>query len=319
MKYVLFISLALLYIQCQNNSSLELKASKSEKHVLVGQGVYMILPYGYTKARSYEGYQRPDMSASFSVKKSSGSVEESKAFYESDQFKRSNLKLRSLKPVTCDSLTGFICEYLDKRSKFISQNLIFPNKDGGVLKINFLVHHSKEAEYKETSDKLLHSIYIDHDSAQKEFTLEDFAFVPVAEFVQISDDGYQITSFPDENNEILYTRDGQNPTTAIDSFYGIVKSVRNHRIIDPLTYMQNFKVADLDCNSQGITVEPVSNGKILTKKLKCKANYHEIKLLHMKEESESMMIILRSNNQASIKEGDRFLSKMFIQKGIFAN
>ncbi len=163
-KCILIVLFATCFICC-STPTYELNSEKTENHLLVGYGIYMNLPFDFKKASSYKGYQLRDKSASVSVKTSEESLQDVLNHYTSKSFKRSNLKaLEHLNVNYQDSLEGIIFTYLDKRSKYISKNVVFPQEDNTTLKINFLYHSSRKGEYEKMTNRMLNSIYLDNDN-----------------------------------------------------------------------------------------------------------------------------------------------------------
>ena len=305
----------ILLLSCVQNETLHLTSVKTDEHIFVAEGLYMFVAPGYIQANSYKGFQVHDKSSSVSVKLSYETIEGLKAFYNSDRFKRSNLKLLELSTVIHEGLSeGLLCRYRDKRSGFISTNVYLPKPSGVVVQATFLCHESMLDRYNKNIERMVKSIYLDTD---KPIAVEDAPDEPfqLANGV-VERNGSFTIDFDQAIENPIYTRDGLLPTQSADSLTVYIKNTARKSYADASTFIKNYNPTKGKCKfTKAYSLLRLSNGKELAKDDFCDGFYYRI--LMFDAEERFVLITVKSLEEASSREAISYFKKQFTSRDIF--
>ena len=193
---ILFVGL-LLIISCQSteHNHIEITPKKTPNKIHVGQGVWMNIPSYFKKAKSYEGYQAPNSTASISVKSSNKSIEELKKSFEPAYLKkRKTVLLESSTVKYGDNENAFFTVVRDKRKETIRYFLAIA-QGGRTYNIKAFYFENARDGYNLEIREALQSVFIgDHQEKEELFKLAN------------------LSNF----DSIIYTRDGKHPTESAD-------------------------------------------------------------------------------------------------------
>lgn len=196
-KMLMACILILGFMRCEDpviRNQITLSPQKRSEKSHLGKGVWLNVPKGYKKAKSYDGYQAKGMNSSISVRLHEKTSDELKRSYDSRNLKKRNLKLIELSDVTYgESGKGFLSVVHDK-PKNLLRYLLSISYNGATYNITSFCPESRKSSYDPAIRKSLSSVYIG-DLVKTEL--------------------FQLATITGPN-EILYTKDGKYPTESED-------------------------------------------------------------------------------------------------------
>ncbi|MEL7120007.1 MAG: hypothetical protein AAFO07_11220 [Bacteroidota bacterium] len=207
LKYSTLMVILILFISnCSNiqKSPIELDAVKKASSTHVVNGVWLDVPEGFKKARTYDGFQNKHKNASISVKANLNTMEELRAAFDTERLKRSKTKLLEMRPVVYEGASdAFFSVVHDTRKNTIRYLLAI---EKGILTYNvkaFCLAPNKEYHDPIIRAALLSTFIGEYEKKKELFSL---AF--------LSEDG----------EKMIFTKDEQYPTESLDGSTIIVET-----------------------------------------------------------------------------------------------
>jgi len=209
--FINLILLSLIFKSCSDSytqENIKLHPEKTELQTHVGQGVYMAIPGGYKKAKSYEGFQTNNGHSSFSVKTTYSSLEEVKSNFDPKNLKNKGISLLELSTVEFgENKKAFFSVVHDKRKSTVRYLLSI---NDGVKTFNikaFCLHYMQES-FDAAIREALFSTYIGEKIKEEELFI-------LARVI--------------DTKNFIFSRDGKFPTEAKDnSIIEIVNITTNY-------------------------------------------------------------------------------------------
>lgn len=193
--FLLILLISILFESCGHEENhIVLTPKKSDKSVHVAKGVWYEVPYGHSRAKSYDGHRTHDRNSSISVKISHSSIEELKKKYNLDFLKKGNIKLLELSTVEFgENKDAFFSVVHDKKRRAI-RYLLAVKKGSRTYRIDAYCHQGLKDKHDANLRKSIFSTYIGEYVTKKEmFNLANM-----------------------DLNKMIYTKDGKYPTESSD-------------------------------------------------------------------------------------------------------
>lgn len=248
LQTALFLSiLFLLFQSCRDNSPIILEAKKTEQSSHLGNGVWIIVPPGFKKAKTYDGFQAEYPTTSVSLQIEDASLAEVKESFSLKKLTLNKTTLLELRPVqfgTTDS--AFFAVVHDARKGTI-RYLLSVQQGSKTYNIKAFCLKTQENRYDKILRTALFSTYIG------EFEEEEKLF-KMAGLEQLG--------------SVIFTKDGQYPTTAPDEAKIEVVSIGKNHDYPTQQHQFNFlkyEVAKMTGNSaNAFGQEPLTQGSYVT-------------------------------------------------------
>lgn len=283
------------FIGCEDpviRNQITLSPQKSSKKSHLGKGVWLNVPKGYKKAKSYDGYQARGMNSSISVRLHEKNSDELKKSYDPKNLKKRGLKLIELSDVAYgESGKGFLSVVHDK-PKNLLRYLLSISYNGATYNITSFCPESRKSSYDPAIRKSLGSVYIG-DLVETEL--------------------FQLATItgPDE---IIYTKDGKYPTESED---GAMAAWTVMKSLDGM-YLMGFVEKELKKIAKDARprtgYQNLENGKFYFSR---GASAQEDKkvfvaLLAPEQEEGGVLVKCYGNSKASLEELETYVRKQLI-------
>lgn len=190
--------IVILASSCSNykEGRLSISPQKTDQSVHLGRGVWMEVPNGYNKARSFDGYQTPKAHSSISITMSTRSLEQIKAGFAPSALRKKNSVLLELSQVSYEgSENGIFSVVHDKMSNTIRYAM--------AISYNNRVYYIKAFcfdQFEERFDPLIRKSFMSIFIGSLEESVEVFR---LAKFEGL--------------NRLIQTKDGEYPTQSPDA------------------------------------------------------------------------------------------------------
>jgi len=189
------VALLLFFQSCRDNSPIILEAKKEEQSSHLGKGVWIIVPPGFKKAKTYDGFQAEYPTTSVSLQIEDASLAEVKESFSLKNLALNKTTLLELRPVqfgTTDS--AFFAVVHDTRKGTI-RYLLSVQQGSKTYNIKAFCLKTQENRYDKILRTALFSTYIGKfEEEEKLFKMAGL----------------------EESGSMVFTKDGQYPTTAPD-------------------------------------------------------------------------------------------------------
>ncbi len=297
---LLFMGLSAVFTSCSpdiKSELIELSPVKFPESQHIGQGVWLIIPSGYGRAESYEGFQANDKSSSISVKIDRHSISEMKKIFDEKKLKRSHVELLELHPVNFGDLQdAFFSVVKDKRKKTI-RYLLCVNVNGLTYNIKAFCFAGNYERDDPKLRKALFSSYIG-DRIEKK-ALFEIANFNVNEEKDIS---------------MVYTKDGVYPTKSPDSSYIEVKQLESPNSEFDWRVVQEALFSLTGVKTMNIKPYLVGRGVILEGKVIGEKHKAYVALISPDpSKKERTLVKCWGNSESDLSEFKKFVSNNFIK------
>ena len=295
-KTVFLLSLFFFVCSCQSveNNHLEINPEKTNAHVHIGQGVWVNIPYGFKKAKSYEGFQAPNSAASISIKTNSKSIEEIKESFEPSNLKKKNTILLENSTVKYgDNEEALFTVVHDKRKETIRYLLAIAQ---GGRTYNLKAFYFKKASegYNLEIRKALKSVFIgEHQEKEQLFKMAS------------------LNSF----ESMIYTRDGKFPTESEDQAIVEIETKKSIRGISAKKLIKQETTKITDEIVLTVMQESLVNGIFYEVNSQGNGKYAYLALIKSKN-GKVILIKCHSNSSRSLEDYKTFTKNQFIKTTI---
>ncbi len=248
LQIALFSAALFLFFQaCRDNSLIILKARKTEQSSHLGKGVWIIVPPGFKKAKTYDGFQAEYPTTSVSLQIEDASLAEVKESFSLKTLMLKNTALLELRPVQFGATdSAFFAVVHDKRKGTI-RYLLSVQQGSKTYNIKAFCLKTQENRYDEILRTALYSTYIGEYEEEEEL--------------------FKMAGL-EESGGVVFTKDGQYPTTAPDGAKIEVVSIGKNHDYPTQQHQFNFlkyEVAKMTGNSaNAFGQEPLSQGTFVT-------------------------------------------------------
>ena len=280
---------------CQDaviQNELTFNDKKRAKSVLVGHGVWMNIPKGYKKAKSYDGYQTNNLTSSISVRMHEKSSEQLKRSYDPKNLRRRNLKLIELSDVTYgETGTGFLSVVHDKR-KNIRRYLLSITLNGLTYNISSFCPERDKDGFDPVIRWSLESVYIG-----------DYITSEVFKLAGIKEEGI-----------IVYTKDGQFPTKSEDAATIEWKMLKSLDGIFLMGYPEREVKKMIKGARTSTRMENLSNGKYFVSSAQSEEENKKALVVLVAPEKDEGGISVKcyGNNKSNLIEFEDYIRKKLI-------
>lgn len=274
----------------ETTAELNWKLTKNHKHL--GEGFYIILSNKYNKAKSYDGFQAPKYESSISLEREYSELEASTIEFETLAQKSNKLTILEKRTITAkDSLNGILYKLQNKISNKIQFQFIFENENK-VYKLSAFYFTPLESKYDNIINKAIMSL--------------------VRGEVIITEDELQIAEI--ENNTIIYTRDGDLPTSSEDELVIKFISIDNFNSLLPkLRLEKSFQKLTGEDSMESYSQQSLENGKTYSAKLEAKDKKYYVRVISEAESNQGLLVECEGNSKLNFNELDLMLKRMFMK------
>lgn len=246
----LSVSIAVLLFSCVDESPLSLTSldePKTKMQENVSEAVYINVPYGWIRARTYDGFQAPGMEGSVELRQDRRSVAEIAKDYDKLLLSRQGMKLHAFRRLTGTTREGFYVHLEDGRSNVEREILVFRGMNSTMMLKAFCREGASDAT-ADAMHKAILSVRYDTSAIAKP---KEEPFV-LASIVKL------------DPAEIWLTRNGKFPPTTDDQLKIHSLEISDGGIIDlPNEIRDALLVAVGDAGNE-IHFEGLANGRIAT-------------------------------------------------------
>ncbi len=246
----LLILLSILVVSCVDETDLHLASldePKATNQENISGAVYLSVPNGWRRARSYNGFQAPGLEGSIELRADYRSVSEVAKDYDKTLLSRQGMKLFAFRKLTGTKREGFYVHLEDQRAKVEREILIFKGKESTQIVRAFFREGASGATAYEMHEALLSVRYdttaIAADKVQP-FVLASLVKLDPAEF--------------------WLTRNGVYPPTTEDSLKIHSLQISDGGILDVQNEIRDALRVAVGDEGTDIHFQGLTNGKIVT-------------------------------------------------------
>jgi len=268
-----------------------LAAEKKPSSAHMGKGVWMMVPHAYRKAKSFDGFQTPNMASSISLKVSTQPVEQLKLAYDPAKLSPQKMELIELSEVNYgDSGTGFLSVVHDKGRRIMRYFMSISEQEQTYNITAFCVESGAD-KFDPHIRSSLSSLYIgEYDE----------------------EGGFKLTTFNGENG-MLYTKDGQYPTESEDEAVVGWEKIESLHGVGKMAMVENELDKLVKDGGSSVMLENISNGQLYNGKSSSENKKAFVALLALEGEEGGLLVKAHGNSQADLDEMEDFVRGLVLK------
>lgn len=295
MKTGLMLMLFMAFYGCSGHVEKEIviDPNKYRYSVHLGAGVWLLVPDGYKKAASYDGYQANNSESSISVKTSDKSSEELKKAYDPKLLRKRDMELIELSEVKYgEKGTGFFSVVHDKKNKLLRYFLSI-SKDGRTYNITSFCAEGAKGTYDRLIRWSLKNVFIGESKEEEEL----FKFAKLI-----------------SSNEVAYSKDGKYPTESADNALAEWKDMSASDLDGALgSTLVEIELGKLVKKSRHmVEFAPLTNGMYYHGKAVSK-NRKAYVALFVNEKKEGILVKCYGNEKSDLAEFERYVEGQLLK------
>lgn len=289
-RFICLFVLIFSWTGCKVTGTKTINPIKGEAYANIGYGVYLPLPPGYKKGKSFQGYQAPNMKGSIEILLEQN-FDDLKNYYSKSAIKSRDGSIKIFQPLIVNGITdAFYVEYHDTpqlRHRYIyvlqKENRVYHIK--GFLRLN-----ANEDDKWDMRNSILSSYFDAYQEEETSFSIP-----------------HMITL-----NSFYFTRDNKFPTEELDSAFFRVTTLQNASFDYESARNFIYKKSALETNQKPpITYENLVNGMLY--EASTSDDTKQVYLMLMtSEDSGSAFVEGIGNKQMDMKEFKRLAKSKFM-------
>jgi len=296
---VLFVFSTFLFslsscFQLHDTTPIVLDPEKPAHAAHLGYGVWVNHPQGFEKAKTFNGYQSYDATASISVRLSSVPISSILENFSATNLSRNKQELLQLSRVNYGgNENAFYAKIRDKRKKTI-RYLLAINDGINTYNIKAFYFESEAYFYESKIQGILLSAFIgEEEKLESTFKL--------AKMVSIK--------------EVVFTKDALFPTKSEDESMIRVTEFGPKESNNPTKYVENVFYDLIQLKAKMVKTEKLQNGKRISVKGSNDSTKAYVTLI-LDNKSSGTLISATGNLKSKIKEFEQFVEKEFMSTTI---
>lgn len=290
-----FLLAMLVPLACRNKlNDIQLIQTKEEGSQHLGYGVWILVPDGYQRAKTYSGFQSEDGRSSIHVEINPASFDELKISFEPKKLKEQRTTLIQMRGVNYNHNTrAFFATVEDERKKTIRYLLAIDQNDT-VYAIQAFCYKSFFEEYNLKIKGALFSVFIGEFQEKTELFL-------LANLVEL--------------NHLIFTRDGLYPTKSTDQSEVEIKILPQSNKV-PTEELIQLSLAKYTTETEHhIYRSRLTNGQMSLAKLTYDSGNVLVAIIEVRN-GEGYMINCKGNPRSSLEDFETFINRYFIDTKI---
>jgi hypothetical protein len=291
----LLITVLILCIQSCASPPIELTPEKTAQHQYLGEGVWIKIPSGFKKARSYDGYQSG--LASISLQVESVPLWKARQAFDERVLKARKTKLLEMHPVVFGEIDSAFFTVVHDTRKRTQRYLLSINDGEKTYNIKAFCLQKRAEHYDHLFRDALFSAYLGEKVDEESGPLFKLASIEVG-------------------NQLILTRDEKHPTLSEDRATIMIEAVQEKRLLS--SYEERYELIDQEIRKITGKKGRRSSSRILGNGEYTKAygRTDELEImiaLITLEEGGATLIKASANTTAALGEMEQFIKDQFIE------